>query len=67
MITSCQMNPPIMMEWIPDGIILGLRMNQTEENLVISLAKQAGIKKIYKSIIDKNNKLDAYLIHEEHT
>ena len=24
-------------------------------------------KKIYKSIIDKNNKLDAYLIHEEHT
>ena len=67
MITGCQMNPPIMMEWIPDGIILGLRMNQTEENLVISLAKQAGIKKIYKSIIDKNNKLDAYLIHEEHT
>lgn len=49
-----------------DGIILGLRMSQTEENLVISLAKQAGIIKIYKSIINKNNKLDAYLIHGEH-
>ena len=56
-----------MMEWIPDGIILGLRMSQAEENLVMSLAKQAGIKKIYKFIIDKNNKLDALLIHEEHT
>ena len=33
------------MKWIPDGIILGLRMSQTEESLVISLAKQAGIKK----------------------
>lgn len=56
-----------MLEWIPDGIILGLKMSQTEENLVISLAKQAGIKKKYKSIIDKNNKLDAYLIHEKYT
>ena len=66
MITDCQMKPPIMMEWIPHGIILGLRMSQTEENLVISLAKQAGIKNIYKSIIDKNNKLDAYPISHEH-
>ena len=64
MITNCQMKPPIMMEWIPHGIILGLRMSQSEENLVISLARQAGIKNIYKSIIDKNNKLDAYLISE---
>lgn len=67
MITNCQMRPPIMMEWIPYGIILGLRMSQSEENLVISLARQAGIKNIYKSIIDKNNKLDAYLISEGHT
>lgn len=65
MITGCQMNPPIMMEWIPDGIILGLRMNQAEENLVISLAKQAGIKKIYKSVIDRQNRLDAYQIIEK--
>lgn len=64
-ITGCQMNPPIMMEWIPDGIILGLRMSQSEENLVISIAKQAGIKKFYKSVIDENNKLGVYLIKWE--
>lgn len=65
-IANCQMKPPIMMEWIPDGVILGLRMSQSEENLVTSLAKQAGIKNIYKSFIDKNNKLNAYLMPKEH-
>ena len=59
MITGSIMNPPIMMEWIPSGIILGLRMDLTEENLVVSMAKEAGIKKIYKSIINSKNELDA--------
>lgn len=58
MITGCQMNAP-MREWIPSGIILGLRMGKIEENLVVSLAREAGIKKIYKAFIDINNKLDA--------
>lgn len=62
MITGSVMKPPIMMEWIPSGIILGLRMDKAEENLVISMAKEAGIKKIYKSYINAQNKLDAYLI-----
>ena len=66
MITGCQMKPPVMMEWVPDGIILGLRMNQAEENLVVTLAKEAGIKNIYKSVIDKDNKLDAYPVSEIH-
>ena len=43
------MKPPIMMEWIPSGIILGLRMETAEENLVVSMAKEAGVKSIYKS------------------
>ncbi len=60
------MKPPIMMEWIPVGVILGLRMEKSEENLVISLARQAGIKKIYKSIINKDNLLDGYLIPESY-
>lgn len=60
MITGCIMKPPVMMEWIPSGIILGLRMEQTEENLVVSMAKEAGIKSIYKSYINVQNKLDAY-------
>lgn len=59
MITGCQMKAPIMMEWIPSGIILGLRMDITEENLVISMAKEAGIKNIYKSVIDSKNTLNA--------
>lgn len=60
MITGCQMNPPIMMEWIPSGIILGLRMGSAEENLVVSMAKEAGIKRIYKSYINSKNQLDAF-------
>ena len=62
MITGCQMKAPVMMEWIPSGIILGLRMGIKEENLVISMAKEAGIKNIYKSVIDSNNKLNAILV-----
>ena len=62
MITGCNMNPPVMREWIPSGVILGLRMNVSEENLVISMAKEAGIKNIYKSYINVQNKLDAYLL-----
>lgn len=59
MITGCRMKPPVMMEWIPSGIILGLRMDTAEENLVISMAKEAGIKNIYKSYINSHNILDA--------
>ena len=44
----------------PSGIILGLRMGVAEENLVVSMAKEAGIKNIYKSYINAQNKLDAY-------
>ena len=62
MVTGCIMKPPIMMEWIPSGIILGLRMDIAEENLVVSMAKEAGIKNIYKSYINARNELDAYLV-----
>lgn len=60
MITGCIMKPPVIMEWIPSGIILGLRMDLVKENLVISMAKEAGIKHIYKSYINSKNNLDAY-------
>ena len=59
MIANCLMQPPVMMEWIPSGIILGLRMDVKEEQLVVSMAREAGIKNIYKSIIDSQNKLNA--------
>lgn len=53
MFVVSNMNSPIHVKWIPSGIILGLRMDAAEENLVISMAKEAGIKEIYKSFIDK--------------
>lgn len=59
MLFAGNIKPPIMKEWIPIGIILGLRMDATEEKLVINLAKQAGIGKIYRSFIDKNGDLNA--------
>lgn len=62
MITGGPIKPPIMREWIPSRIILGLRMSTAEENLVVSMAKEAGIKSIYKSYIDVENKLNAVLI-----
>lgn len=65
MITRGIMQPPIAMEWIPSGIILGLRMGKNEENLVISMAKEAGIKQIYKSFIDSANQLNAHLVYSE--
>ena len=36
-ITLDTTKPPVMMEWIPSGIILGLRMDKAEENLVVSM------------------------------
>lgn len=62
MIACGRMMPPVMMEWIPSGIILGLRMDSAEENLVVSMARQAGIKDIFKSYIDAKNKLNAIRI-----
>lgn len=62
-ITNCIMKPPVMMEWIPSGIILGLRMDVAEENLVISMAREAGIKNIYKSFINPKNELDAFPVN----
>lgn len=58
MIIPYKIKPPVMREWIPSGVILGLRMDINEENLVVSLAKQAGIEHFYKSYINLNGDLD---------
>lgn len=58
MIIPYKIKPPVMREWIPSGVILGLRMDVNEENLVVSLAKQAGIEHFYKSYINLNGDLD---------
>lgn len=38
-----------IIEWVPDGLILGLRTSSVEENLIISMAPQAD-KKIYTNL-----------------
>lgn len=59
MIVGGPMSPPVMMKWIPSGIILGLRMGETEKKLVVSMAQNAGIKDIYRTYIDAQNRLSA--------
>ena len=64
MITACRAKSPIMMKWIPSAIILGLRMDAAEENLVVSMAKEAGIREIYKSYINSENQLAAFVVYK---
>lgn len=62
MISNCKMNLPAMIEWVPAGVIIGLRASQVDRHLIISMAKEAGIRKIYQSYIDEKNQLNAYLL-----
>ena len=65
MILPCQMKEPVMREWIPDGIILGLKISDNDKRIVIEAARHAGIKHVYQSIIDKNGVLDAVELKEK--
>lgn len=53
---------PVMREWVPDAVILGLSMTKSDEAQVIGTAYQAGIDKIYKCYINDEGNLDAGLI-----
>lgn len=66
MIANCPITPPVTVEWIPDSVILGLRTSSVDAKLIISMAKQAGIKNVYQSYIDKSNRLNAFKISEEY-
>ena len=37
-----------MVEWVPYGVIIGLQTFQVDANLIISMAKEAAIKRIYR-------------------
>lgn len=62
MIVPCYMTGKIMREWIPDAIIIGLRMENDERDLITYIARRAGIKNIYQSFINDDGELDAYLL-----
>lgn len=48
---------PVMKEWIPYGIILGLRMSATDKDIVIRSSKMAGVEHIYESYINDNYRI----------
>ena len=62
LIANCKMNLPANVEWVPSRVIIGLRTSNVDKNLIISMAKEAGIKRIYQSYIDVKNRLAAYQI-----
>lgn len=64
MILPYPMKEPIMREWIPYGIILGLKISESDKQIVVNSAKRAGIQHIYQSIIDNNAELDAVELKE---
>lgn len=62
MIANVKMNLPATIEWVPFGVIIGLRTSPADKDLILSMAKEAGIKNIYQSYIDTENMLNAYPI-----
>lgn len=64
MLSNCKMNLPAMIECVPAGVIIGLRTPPVDKNLIISMAKEAGVKNIYQSYIDEKNRLNAYLLKD---
>lgn len=49
---------PIMQEWIPYGIILGLRTNSRDRDIILKSAKMARIDHFFESYINDCNRLD---------
>lgn len=62
MVVPGNMRGKVMREWIPTGVILGLRMENDERDFITDTAKQAGIKNIYQSFINDDGELYAYLL-----
>ncbi len=49
---------PVMKEWIPDGVILGLKMSDFDKELVIRSAQMSGVDHVYESYINDEYRLD---------
>ena len=49
---------PIMMEWVPYGVILGMKTTPQHRETIVRSAKIAGICHIYESYINDESKLD---------
>ncbi|MBQ9535463.1 MAG: hypothetical protein IJU78_06440, partial [Clostridia bacterium] len=49
---------PVMQEWIPYGVIMGLRTNSRDKDTILRSAKMAGIDHFFESYINDFNRLD---------
>ena len=58
MILRSPANGPIMQEWVPYGIVLGLRTNSRDKSTIIRSAKLAGIDHFFATYINDSNRLD---------
>lgn len=55
-------NQPVAIEWIPSAIYLGLRMEKSEMELLMNIAKIAGVEKVYRCYINDNGEIDSKLL-----
>ena len=62
MILSQPMSQPVSIKWIPSAIYLGLNMDSQDMDLVMTIAKIAGVDKIYKCHITDDGQLNAILL-----
>lgn len=63
MIIHDSMPMPVVNEWIPSAIYLGLNMETSEMDLISEIARNAGVEKVYKCIITDDGRLDAVLVN----
>lgn len=58
MILNGYANGPVMQEWLPYGVILGLRISESDREIIVRSARIAGIGHIFESYINNDNRLD---------
>lgn len=65
MLLSITPENPLYIKWIPDAVILGLRIDNLNAKMVVRAAKMAGISKIWQTIINPNDDLEVQEVSEE--
>ena len=58
MILHNKASGPMLQEWVPYGVIIGLRTSDQNRKIILRSAKNAGIEHIFETFINDNNKLD---------
>ena len=48
----------VVAEWIPYGVIIGLRMSERDRDIVVRSAKMAGIEHLFELYISDETRLD---------